>query len=49
MSAFVSCARVFVCPHPSTGRVAPDRRWFGNTRVIKQEELDKFREEMSTR
>ncbi|CAM9494260.1 unnamed protein product [Ectocarpus sp. 8 AP-2014] len=32
-----------------TGRVAPDRRWFGNTRVIKQEELDKFREEMSTR
>lgn len=32
-----------------SGRVAPDRRWFGNTRVIKQEELDKFREEMSTR
>lgn len=32
-----------------TGRVAPDRRWFGNTRVIKQEELDKFREEMTTR
>lgn len=31
------------------GRVAPDRRWFGNTRIIKQEELDKFREEMSTR
>ncbi|CAN0062663.1 unnamed protein product, partial [Laminaria digitata] len=32
-----------------TGRVAPDRRWFGNTRIIKQDELDKFREEMSTR
>ncbi|CAM9290266.1 unnamed protein product [Pylaiella littoralis] len=32
-----------------SGRVAPDRRWFGNTRIIKQEELDKFREEMSTR
>lgn len=34
---------------PRKGRVAPDRRWFGNTRIIKQEELDKFREEMSTR
>ncbi|CAM9443876.1 unnamed protein product [Choristocarpus tenellus] len=33
----------------ATGRVAPDRRWFGNTRVIKQEELDRFREEMTTR
>ena len=30
-----------------TGRVQPDRRWFGNTRVIGGEELDKFREEMS--
>ncbi|CAM9298082.1 unnamed protein product [Discosporangium mesarthrocarpum] len=33
----------------TAGRVAPDRRWFGNTRVIKQEELDRFREEMTTR
>eukprot|EP00953_Heterococcus_sp_UTEX-ZZ885_P021948 12202-Heterococcus_DN1.PRE.1 len=52
----------------TTGRVAPDRRWFGNTRVIGQVacakyhtiynshlasaaccELDKFREEMTTR
>jgi len=33
----------------STGRVAPDRRWFGNTRVIGQKELDKFREEMSVK
>jgi len=32
----------------STGRVAPDRRWFGNTRVVGATELDKFREEMST-
>ncbi|CAM9635841.1 unnamed protein product, partial [Chrysoparadoxa australica] len=32
-----------------TGRVAPDRRWFGNTRVIGQGELDKFREEMTSK
>eukprot|EP00605_Chrysophyceae_sp_TOSAG23-4_P001140 GSChrysophyteH1.ASY1.ANO1.1247.1 assembled CDS len=30
-------------------RVAPDRRWFGNTRTISQNELDKFREDMSTK
>jgi nuclear GTP-binding protein len=30
----------------ATGRVQPDRRWFGNTRTIKPEELDKFRHEM---
>ena len=29
-----------------TGRIAPDRRWFGNTRVVGAAELDKFREEM---
>ncbi|DBA04187.1 TPA: LOW QUALITY PROTEIN: hypothetical protein N0F65_004295, partial [Lagenidium giganteum] len=28
-------------------RVQPDRRWFGNTRVVGQKELDKFRNEMS--
>ena len=28
-------------------RVQPDRRWFGNTRVIGQAELDRFRAEMS--
>jgi len=27
-------------------RVKPDRKWFGNTRIIGQKELDKFREEM---
>lgn len=27
-------------------RIAPDRRWFGNTRTIGQEALKKFREEM---
>lgn len=30
-------------------RIAPDRRWFGNTRTISQTELDKFREEMSVK
>jgi len=32
-----------------TGRIQPNRRWFGNTRVISQTELDKFREEMTTK
>ena len=32
-----------------TGRVQPDRRWFGNTRVIGQKELDAFREKMTTK
>ena len=30
-------------------RVAPDRRWFGNTRVISQAQLDKFRDDVSTK
>lgn len=29
-------------------RIAPDRRWFGNTRTMAPQELDKFREEMTT-
>lgn len=29
-------------------RIAPDRRWFGNTRLIAQKELERFRNEMST-
>ncbi|KAG8364958.1 hypothetical protein BUALT_Bualt18G0052700 [Buddleja alternifolia] len=33
---------------PST-RIMPDRRWFGNTRVVNQKELEFFREELSTR
>ena len=28
-------------------RIAPNRRWFGNTRVIGQSELDQFREAMT--
>jgi nuclear GTP-binding protein len=32
---------------PNSARIAPDRRWFGNTRTISQNDLDKFREEMT--
>ena len=28
-------------------RIQPDRRWFGNTRVIGQKELEQFREEIT--
>ena len=35
----------YYTPHQQA-QVAPDRRWFGNTRVIGQTELAKFREEM---
>ncbi|KAI5981392.1 NGP1NT-domain-containing protein [Pisolithus albus] len=31
------------------GRVQPDRRWFGNTRVISQSALDHFRSSLSTK
>lgn len=33
---------------PST-RIQPDRRWFGNTRVVGQKELEFFRDELETR
>ncbi|KAJ7948632.1 Nuclear/nucleolar GTPase 2 [Quillaja saponaria] len=33
---------------PST-RIQPDRRWFGNTRVVNQKELEYFREELQNR
>jgi hypothetical protein len=33
---------------PST-RIQPDRRWFGNTRVIGQKQLEDFRTEMSSK
>ena len=32
----------------STGRIQPDRRWFGNTRVVTSSQLDTFRQEMTT-
>ncbi|KAG9051967.1 GTPase required for pre-60S ribosomal subunit nuclear export and maturation [Serendipita sp. 407] len=31
------------------GRVQPDRRWFGNTRVISQTALEHFRESLGSR
>ena len=33
----------------STGRTPPDRRWFGNTKVVGQTALDKFRDALATR
>ncbi|CAI0438974.1 unnamed protein product [Linum tenue] len=33
---------------PNT-RIQPDRRWFGNTRVVDQKELEFFREELQSR
>eukprot|EP00948_MAST-09A_sp_MAST-9A-sp1_P000498 g498.t1 len=33
--------------HGGVARVAPDRRWFGNTRVVDATKLDTFREKMS--
>ncbi len=32
-----------------TGRVAPDRRWFGNTRVVSAPQLDRFRALMASK
>eukprot|EP00873_Tetraselmis_striata_P002942 jgi/Tetstr1/423206/TSEL_001326.t1 len=32
-----------------TTRIQPDRRWFGNTRVVGQKQLEQFREEMSSK
>lgn len=32
---------------PKVARIAPDRRYFGNTRTLAQSELDRFREEMT--
>ena len=34
---------------PNMARIAPDRRWFGNTRTMSATELDKFREEMTVK
>ncbi|KAL7673216.1 hypothetical protein ACOME3_008084 [Neoechinorhynchus agilis] len=35
-------------PSGSVARVVPDRRWFGNTRLIAQDTLQEFREKMKT-
>mmetsp|Transcript_36809 Transcript_36809/g.59003 ORF Transcript_36809/g.59003 Transcript_36809/m.59003 type:complete len:614 (-) Transcript_36809:72-1913(-) len=41
----------FISTTPDAGmkRIAPDRRWFGNTRVIGAKALEDFREEMKER
>ncbi|CAH8456059.1 unnamed protein product [Dicrocoelium dendriticum] len=36
-------------PSGSVSRVEPNRRWFGNTRVISQDALQKFKEAMKTK
>ena len=33
---------------PEQGRIQPDRRWFGNTHVVGQDQLARFREEMAS-
>ena len=33
-------------PSATAGRIQPDRRWFGNTHVVGQKQLAKFREDM---
>ncbi|KAJ1981890.1 GTPase required for pre-60S ribosomal subunit nuclear export and maturation [Dimargaris cristalligena] len=42
-------AAVYQSTDAPVGRVEPNRKWFGNTRVIAQEALETFREEMSTK
>jgi len=31
---------------PSAGRIAPDRRWFGNVRTVDQKELERYRQNL---
>ena len=36
-------------PDAALMRIQPDRRWFGNTRVVGQRELEKFREQITSK
>jgi nuclear GTP-binding protein len=36
-------------PDERIKRIQPDRRWFGNTRVVEQQQLEQFRQDMATR
>lgn len=36
-------------PDTPVVRVQPDRKWFGNTRIIGQKEMDRFRQEMKAK
>jgi nuclear GTP-binding protein len=38
---------VAISAKTTVSRIAPNRRWFGNTRLIGQNDLDKFREQFS--
>jgi nuclear GTP-binding protein len=40
-------AKMKAAPKVPMVRIQPDRRWFGNTRVLTQNKLQEFREEMS--
>ncbi len=40
---------VFKSKDAPTARIQPDRRWFGNTRVVGQGQLDAFRTELGTK
>jgi len=46
---FLSGKYMSKTPDAAVMRIAPDRRWFGNTRVVGQKELATFREEMSNK
>lgn len=34
-------------PEPGAGRTAPNRKWFGNTRVVEQKDMTRFRDAMA--
>lgn len=42
-------AAAFQSTEAPTARIQPDRRWFGNTRVVGQAQLDTFRQELTTK
>ncbi len=46
---FMSGAYMSRTPDAPVMRIAPDRRWFGNTRVVDQTDLSKFREAMGAK
>jgi hypothetical protein len=48
----ITQAAAFQSSTPEAGevaRIAPNRKWFGNTRTIAQKDLEKFRDEMTQR
>ena len=46
---FVSGAFMSRTTENPVARIQPDRRWFGNTRVVGQKELEAFREQMANK